>query len=213
MYYVLIFVEAVFMYFVAYLLIRLNRKGIGEQTSYDYTLLIILGAVAAVPLGNEQNITATIIALIGIWTGHKITISAAKINFLRTFLHGQPKYLIRKGSFDVKEFYASRLTVAELYSELRLNGHSSLSDIEWALIEPSGKISFILKIGSQFTPICVEPIIVEGVVQQKTLLSAEKDEIWLNSQIKHSGFTDPNEILIAELTYDSLLNVIAKRPS
>lgn len=198
MIYLIIFAKAVLMYFIAYALIRLNRKGIGEQTTYDYTLLIILGTVAADPL-ESNGVAQTIAALFGLWTGHQLSVSAAKINKIRCLLHGKPKYLVQAGSFNVKEFYNSRLTVPELYSELRLNGHSLLSEIQWAALEPSSRISFIPK-SNQLTPAEIpDPVIVDGITQLTTLKQAGKENNWLSAQLRAQGYHAPAEILIAEI--------------
>jgi uncharacterized membrane protein YcaP (DUF421 family) len=38
-----------------------------------------------------------------------------------------------------------RLTVKEVESEMRLAGIARIADVDWAILEPNGKISFIEK--------------------------------------------------------------------
>lgn len=205
-----LFLKSMLMYFVAYTLIRLNRKGIGEQTSYDYTLLIILGTVAADPLKADGTLN-TVVALIGLWTGHLVTVRAARINFLRPLLHGKPIYLVEGGIFDVEKFYASKLTIPELYSELRLAGHSHLAQIQWATLEPSGKLSFIPRSNWQTQVPVPEPLIIDGTVQTRILNMAAKSEVWLREQIVKQGFSSVNQVLIAELVNREELFLVGRK--
>ena len=58
-------------------------------------------------------------------------------------LEGMPSVLVRDGKLLENNMKRDRLTRSELESEMRLNGISSLADVQWAILEPEGKISFI----------------------------------------------------------------------
>ncbi len=207
---VLLFLKSIAMYLIIYCLIRLNSKGIGKRTLYDYALMIIVGTVAADPL-KDHNILGASIALLGLSTGHLLVTTAVRANWARFLLHGKPKYLIQAGEFNLENFYASKLTVPELYSELRLNGHGHLSEIEWAALEPSRKISFIPKSNWQTTVQVPSPLIADGVIQTNTLTISGKSVDWLQQHLIKTGIADCKEVLIAELRNQDELFLIRRK--
>jgi len=62
-------------------------------------------------------------------------------------LEGQPRILIQHGKLLEKILKRDKITDAEVLSEMRLAGIARFDDVEWGILEPNGKISF-LKRGS-----------------------------------------------------------------
>ena len=50
---------------------------------------------------------------------------------------------MKQGEIIRDNLHRDRLTTDEIESEMRLAGIAHLSDVEWAILEPQGKISFI----------------------------------------------------------------------
>jgi len=48
-----------------------------------------------------------------------------------------------QGEIIRDNLHRDRLTADEIESEIRLAGIAHISDVEWAILEPQGKISFI----------------------------------------------------------------------
>jgi uncharacterized membrane protein YcaP (DUF421 family) len=53
--------------------------------------------------------------------------------------------IIDRGNPVEKNLRAERLTLEEVASAARIQQIASLDDVEWAIVEPSGQISFIPK--------------------------------------------------------------------
>jgi uncharacterized membrane protein YcaP (DUF421 family) len=64
---------------------------------------------------------------------------------VRTLLEGEPLVLIENGRVLERNLHRARIAPDELAEEARLSQVSSLSDIAWAVLETSGKISIIPK--------------------------------------------------------------------
>jgi uncharacterized membrane protein YcaP (DUF421 family) len=64
---------------------------------------------------------------------------------LRPVLEGEPVILLQDGKLIERNLRAERLTEEEVAQEARLQQIASLDGVAWAVLESSGKISFIPK--------------------------------------------------------------------
>jgi uncharacterized membrane protein YcaP (DUF421 family) len=60
-------------------------------------------------------------------------------------LSGEPLVVVEDGRVLEKNLKRERLTVAELQEQARQSQIASLDDVQWAVLETSGQISFITK--------------------------------------------------------------------
>ena len=68
-----------------------------------------------------------------------------RVPWVRRVLDGRPIVLLQDGKVIERNMRRERITVDELAEEARGQQISSLDDVQWAVFEPSGKISFIAK--------------------------------------------------------------------
>jgi uncharacterized membrane protein YcaP (DUF421 family) len=68
-----------------------------------------------------------------------------KFQVLRPILEGEPVILIEDGKVIEKNLKRNRLTQEEVAAEARGQQIASFDDVRWAVLETSGKISFIKK--------------------------------------------------------------------
>ena len=68
-----------------------------------------------------------------------------KSNILKRYVEGESVFLIYKQEILQHSLKENRISVNELLSEMRSQGYGSLASIEYAMLEQSGKISFIEK--------------------------------------------------------------------
>jgi len=64
---------------------------------------------------------------------------------LRPLLAGEPVVIVRGGRLRESNLGRERLTVEEVAEEARMQKIASLEDVQWAMLETTGKISFIPK--------------------------------------------------------------------
>lgn len=76
-----------------------------------------------------------------------IVVSYLQIWFpaLRKWLTGVPTILISNGQPDLKQLKRSRMTIDQLEMRLRMQQIGNTSDVETAILEPSGMLSVVLK--------------------------------------------------------------------
>jgi len=141
-------IRSVFMFLFVYLLMRvLGRRELSSLEPFDMILLIVLGD--AIQQGLTQDDYSVTGAMIVISTIGSLAVATSYLNFripwLRRVLDGQPIVMVQDGKVIEKNLRRERITVDELAEEARGQQIASLEDVQWAVFEPSGKISFIMK--------------------------------------------------------------------
>jgi uncharacterized membrane protein YcaP (DUF421 family) len=131
-----------------YILLRVvGRRELAEMEPVDFILLIVLGD--AIQQGLTQDDYSVTGALTTIFTIAAIQVvlgyTAFRSKRVRTILEGEPVVLIEDGRVIEKNLRRARIAEDELAEEARLSQVASLSDIAWAVLETSGKVSIIPK--------------------------------------------------------------------
>lgn len=125
------------------LLIRFSgRRSISQMTISQTVIMISIGTLLIQPV-SEKNIWVTfLIASILIATLLIIEAIQMKWDFLETIFTGRAKVVIENGVINEKNLKKLRLSVDKLEMRLRQNGISSIEDLQWATIEPSGQLGY-----------------------------------------------------------------------
>ncbi len=98
---------------------------------------------------NDFSLTGGMLA-IGTFAFWALTLSWATYLFpkLKNALEGEPRVIVKNGKIIEANLRRDRLTRDEILSEMRLAGIGRLADVQWAILEPQGKISFISKVSA-----------------------------------------------------------------
>jgi uncharacterized membrane protein YcaP (DUF421 family) len=135
--------RAAITFLFVFLLTRIvGRRELSSMEPFDVIMLVVLGDLV------QQGITQSDTSLTGVWlaagTLALMTVGVSYLSFrfrrARAVLEGDPKVLERN-------LRRERLTVEEVAAEARLVQIDSLDDVEWAILETSGQISFLEKKG------------------------------------------------------------------
>jgi len=140
--------RALVLFGAVYLLLRVvGRRELAQMAPIDFILLIVLGD--AIQQGLTQDDYSVSGALIVIFTIAIIQVVLGYVTFrsskLRVVMEGEPIVLIEDGRVIEKNMQRSRIAAEELAEEARLSQVSSFSEIAWAVLETSGKVSIIPK--------------------------------------------------------------------
>lgn len=190
----------------------LNKRHLGRYTIFDFITAVTMGSVAGADMSDvEEPHGPRIFALIIIGLVHvlftKMLINNRKLGKLVTF---DPTMIIQNGKIAVKNLKKVRYTLDDLISHLRENGVFDIGEVEFAILEPNGKLSFLKK--SQhlnLTPADMNiptlykgigiPLIMEGKIDHSKLDGVMLTEEWLFAQLKEQGIKDVQEIFLAVL--------------
>jgi uncharacterized membrane protein YcaP (DUF421 family) len=140
--------RAVVIYFFIYLLTRvIGRRELSSLQPFDLILLVVLGDTVQQGLTQDDySVTGAVIA-VGMIAGLQVATSYLSFRFRRLspLLDGEPIVLVQNGKPIEQNLHRERLTVDELMEEARQQQIGSLDDVQWAVLETSGTISFIQK--------------------------------------------------------------------
>ncbi len=143
-----IVLRATAMFVLLYALIRLlGKRELGQMTPFELVLLVVMGDLIQQGVThNDFSLTGGMLA-IGTFAFWALTLSWATYLFpkLKNALEGEPRVIVKYGKIIEANLRRDRLTRDEILSEMRLAGIGRLADVEWAILEPQGKISFISK--------------------------------------------------------------------
>jgi uncharacterized membrane protein YcaP (DUF421 family) len=143
--------RAVAVFFFIFLLTRIiGKRELSSLEPFDLILLIVLGdAVQQGLTQDDYSVTGAIIAvstlaLLQVFTSYL----SFRVPFLRLVLEGEPTIIVQDGKPIERTLKRERLTVEEIAAEARQQQISSLDDVQWAVLETNGSISFIEKSSS-----------------------------------------------------------------
>jgi uncharacterized membrane protein YcaP (DUF421 family) len=141
-------IRALVLFAGVYVLLRVvGRRELAQMEPIDFILLIVLGD--AIQQGLTQDDYSVSGALITIFTIAAIQVALGYVTYrskkVRSLMEGEPVVLIEDGRVLDKNLRRARIAEEELAEEARLAQLASLSDVAWALLETSGKVSIIPK--------------------------------------------------------------------
>jgi uncharacterized membrane protein YcaP (DUF421 family) len=140
--------RGVVLFVFIYLLTRvIGRRELSSFQPFDLILLIVLGDTIQQGLTQDDySVTGAIIAVGTIAALQLVTSwSAFRFPWLRRVLDGHPIVLVEDGKVIEKNLRRERLTMDDLTEQARVSQIASIEDVQWAIFEPSGTISFLEK--------------------------------------------------------------------
>ena len=142
-------------FILLYVLLRLfGKRQLGQMTPFEFVGLVVIGDfVQQAITHNDYSVTAGILAVatFGFWSLVLGWVSY-RSDTMRRLLEGQPRILIQDGKLLDKVLQRDKITEAEVLSEMRLSGIAQLDDVQWGILEPSGKISFLKRADQSASP-------------------------------------------------------------
>jgi len=141
-----IVLRATFMFFLVFGLLRLlGKRELAEMTPFELVLLIVTGDLLQQGVThNDFSLTGSSLAIItfAFWA-LVLGFVATRSRRAEAALDGSPAVLIRHGELLLDAVRRNRLTMSELETEMRLAGIAHIAQVDWAILETNGKISFI----------------------------------------------------------------------
>src|SRR5437016_4456975 len=140
--------RSVFLFFVVFTLMRVvGRRELSSLSPFDLILLIILGDAIQQGLTQDDYSVTGAVIVVSTFAVLQVAISYAVYRWrrLRPILRGEPIVVVQDGEPIETNLKRERLTLDDLAEAAREQQIASITDVQWAVLETSGKISFIEK--------------------------------------------------------------------
>ena len=181
-----------FFYFFIILAYRImGKREIGQLGIIDLIVSILIAELVAISIENiDDSIFFTIIPIaLLVLLELILAFVSIKSRTFRTLFGGKPSLIIANGNVNYKEMIRQRYSMDDLLLSLRQNEIKSIDEIEYAFLEPNGKLSIfkynVFRTKSNYPM----PLIVDGVLQEKALNYIRKDKKWLETELSKKNLT------------------------
>lgn len=196
--YVTIIFRTLLLYGVILFIFRMmGKREIGELSILDLVVFIMIGEMAVIAIEQPKDpIFHTIVPMIVLTTAQiAFAYFSLKSETFRRLVDGSPTVIINNGKIDEKAMRKQRYNFDDLLIQLREKNIKNIADVEFAILEPSGKLSvFEKERGKKETPSLALPLIKDGVIQEEHLALINRTAAWLIEQLKKRGYEQIDHI-------------------
>lgn len=188
-----------FTYVVILIIFRvMGKREIGELSILDLVVFLMLAEMAVFTIEEpKKNVILMIIPMIVLLIiqlfHSKISLHSQKV---RRILDGKPSIIINRGKIDEYEMKKQKYNFDDLLMQLREQAITQIEEVDFAILEPSGKLSVLKNSNGNGTSSSgmVYPLITDGKVRHESLKQMGKTEEWLLSSLKQQGYLEVKEI-------------------
>lgn len=197
----LAFIRGTVAFITLLILTRLmGKKQLSQLTFFDYIIGITIGSIAASFTTDLQVEAAVHFAGLITWALWEVVLGVITIHNrrIRKVIDGEPTVVVHNGKILESNLERMNYTLDDLRMQLREKDAFSLSEVEFALLEPNGALSVLKKpqhrsvtpqdLGLQTTSkgVAVE-LIMGGKVIDANLRQMNLSRKWLDEQLRQRG--------------------------
>lgn len=209
---------------VLFLLTKLmGYRQMSQLSMFDYINGITIGSIAAeMATSLEDDFLKPLIAMV-IYGGVAILISVitSKSIKFRRIISGKSLILYDNQKLYQNNLKKSKLDIDEFLIQCRNNGYFNLSDIQTAILESNGKISFLpvsskrpanpqdLNLKPQEESIQIN-VILDGKILDENLKETGNDEVWLRKQLKAQKDIKLSDVFLATCDRNNKLQIFKR---
>ncbi len=183
-YFIIIFRTLFFYFFVVFVYRAMGKREVGQLGIIDLIVSVLIAELVAISLDRtDMSIFMTIIPII-LLVLCQIGMAFLSLNkkSVREIFDGKPSVIINNGKIMIKEMIKQRYNLDDLLTQLREENFKSISEVDYAILETSGKLSVFKKEKKSKISFPL-PLIVEGNLEYDNLKLLDKDIDWLLSNV------------------------------
>jgi uncharacterized membrane protein YcaP (DUF421 family) len=171
----------------------MGKREIGELSLLDLVVFIMIAEIAAMAIENINDPLIKSLVPMMLLVGIQLVFAfvSLKSKRFRDIIDGKPSIVINNGKIDEGEMRRQRYNFDDMLLQLREEGVGDIADVEYAILEPSGKMSVFKKSSPEKLSL---PLILDGTVIEENLILVGKTRDWLAAQLKKQGFQENGEI-------------------
>lgn len=184
--YIIVLERTILFYVIITFLYRfMGKREVGQLGIVDLIVSILIAELAAISIDNREEsvflsiIPIIVLVLIQIVMSY-ISLKNAKV---RDAFDGTPSVMINRGVVNFKEMVRQRYNLDDLLTQLREQHIRTIEEVDYAILESSGKLSVFRKENNKFGDYPL-PLILDGVIQPETLTQIKKSKTWIERTLK-----------------------------
>ena len=169
----------------------MGKREVGQLGVIDLIVSILIAELVAISIEETESsmfLTVVPIAVLVVLEVLFAYISIKSKKF-RNLFDGKPSLIICNGKINYKEMIKQRYTLDDLLVSLRQKEIKDIDMVEYAFLEPNGKLSIFkynfFKLHSSYPM----PLILDGHLQKHTLKHIHKNDIWLTRELNTKNLT------------------------
>ncbi|MRX71393.1 DUF421 domain-containing protein [Bacillus lacus] len=190
-FYLSVIIRTVMFYILIIFIFRLmGKREIGELSILDLVVFMMIAELAVVAIENPKDPVlhsiVPMVVLMGIQIG--LALLSLRSEKIRRMIGGKAAIIINHGKIDEHEMRKQRYNFDDLLVQLRDKDINKISEVEFAILEPSGKMSIIKKDSAKKVQDDLDlPLIIDGRVHKDNLRTLGKSERWLLDKLASLG--------------------------
>ncbi|MCM1499935.1 MAG: DUF421 domain-containing protein [Clostridium sp.] len=188
----------------------MGYRQVSQFSMFDYVNSITIGSIAAeMAIDLDGNYLKPLVAMV-VYAVFVLLLSkcSEKSIVLRRLINGKAIVLYQNDELYNENLRKAKMNVDEFLVECRINGYFDLSQVESAVLEPNGKVSFLPVTQERpATPkdLGIVPsqeelfanVIIDGKVLEYNLKHVGKDMNWLNQQLDGQNVKKIEDVFLA----------------
>lgn len=191
----------------------MGKREIGKLSVFDLVVSIMIADFAVISV--EDPSIPLIHGIVPMVTMLAAQVALAWVTMknsrIRSVVEGRPSVLINNGKVQEKEMGKQRYNMEDLMVQLRENNIADVADVEFAILEPSGKLTVFpkeeklpLTKGDFFGQVkrlsrLPVPVVIDSRVQEGALKDLGKSRGWLLDQLRQYGYMDIKDVFFASI--------------
>jgi len=222
------FLRTLVLYIVIVFGVRLmGKRQLGELQPSELVVTILISNIATLPIEEvETPLFSGLLPILSLVT-FEVIISAVNLRCrrVRRLFTGSPVVVIKNGKIDQQKLRELRFSADDLMAQLRSNQIFAVDEVDFAVVETTGKLSVYQKYGARtLTPKTLgmpdqpaqnaPPLVVvsEGHVYTDYLTLCGKDMEWLEG-IAASRRTAISDIFVMTLDQEGNYHLVEREVS
>ena len=201
----------------------LGKKQISELNIFDYIIGLSLGNIAAEMTVNdditiiEGLVSMTVYGMFSLF----VSFITEKSILARRLITGEPVVIMEKGKISKEQLKKCKIDINDLLQDARESGYFDISQIDYAIMEPSGKISFLPK--NKYHPVTpsdmklkidnggiIANLILDGNIMEDNIKTIGHDKKWFLERLKKEGYNNPEDLLLVTCDNKEKLTIFKK---
>lgn len=167
----------------------MGKREVGELSVMDFIVSLFIAELAAISIENYKD--SMFLSILPILTLVVIQLVVAHVSLksemIRKTVDGEVSVIINRGKINFKEMLRQRYNLDDLLTQLRAQSIKSIEEVDYAILETSGKLS-IFKRDDDKDRTYPLPLILDGKIQDDVLVQINKNEAWLNKKLAEENY-------------------------